>query len=435
MAPEQLTLPPEGAAFSSLEWMCRFGPNEKLTKVVGAPVKTTYLSPQTAEWGLTGEGVSEMLNQIGVSARYLQPHAEALGIILKAMLAALKPNSSINGVFAVCLSRAASSFSTPPRYRTNRIGLKTWTRVIDSLERMGFIEKLCGGFKGEGYFQGLTSTYVPTQTTSDWFSEHSSGLSLAHLSANEPLLLTSNKRLIDYPDNEHTNALRRQIEDINTVNRAHHFGLQKGLEVISIDQRLLTGKRRFRDDFQSGGRMFLALQQLKKKERANLIIDGEKTVELDFSSHAPRMLFHANGRPAPSDCYAHASVPRQIMKEAMLRVTNCDTRSTALRSLTVLLRERGIDYFSPKELLTAVEETNPFAVKGMKPGRWKEIQFLESRIACGIAHQLHKHDVPCLPIHDSFVVRQRDRDTLMRAMHEEYRKQFPEFSPVVTEAG
>lgn len=434
LAVEQSGLSSEEASLASLKWSSCFGPNEKLSKVVGSPLQTAYPSPQTAEWMLAGEAIYELAKQIGASTRYLTTHAEALGVILKEMLAALTVNET-RYTTAVCLTRAASSFSIPPRYRTNRIGLNAWTKAIDSLELMGFIEKLCGGFKGKGYFQGLTSTYVPTQGAIDWFKEHCSGLDLLHLSAREPVILTDGKRLVDYDDDEYTSTLRRQVQDVNNLNQAHQYALQKGPKVEFLDQRCMAGKRRFRDDFQSGGRLFLPLQQLKKTERSDLIIDGEKTLELDFSSHAPRMLFHMNGKPAPTDCYAHASVPRHIMKEAMLRVINCDSRSMALRSLRVFLRQESIHFLSPQELLTAVEETNPFAVKGMKPGRWKEIQFLESRIACGIAHQLHKHDVPCLPIHDSFVVRQRDRDTLMRAMHEEYRKQFPEFSPVVTEAG
>lgn len=434
MAKERFSLSPDGASLSSLRWICRFTPNEKLSKVLGESMSTAFPSPQLSEWTLVGSPIAKLVEKMGLSTRYRHARAEAVGVILMGLLATLATARDIVGVKGLCLSRAASSFLTPQRYRTNRIGQQVWTQSIDFLERMGFAQKLFGGFKGSGYFSGLTSTYVPTPRLEYWFVEHSSMLSLVRLSKSEPLLLTTSNRLIDYCDDDHTNALRRQIEDINRVNQSYQFTLQRGDCVEALDSHLLVGKRRFRDDFHSGGRLFLPLQGLRKSERQHLAIDGEKTTELDFSSHAPRMLFHMNGQEAPEDCYAHHSIPRELMKETMLRVTNCDTQRTALRSLSKLLREKGIKNTSSRELLEAVEQTNPHAVNGMKHGRWKEIQFTESKITCNIAHQLHKKGIPCLPIHDSFVVRNKDRDILRQVMYDEYQREFPRFVPVVKEA-
>jgi len=63
----------------------------------------------------------------------------------------------------------------------------------------------------------------------------------------------------------------------------------------------------FSDDFQHGGRFYThekdGYQSLSEEERACIHIDGEPTVELDFSGMQPRLLYSWGGIQYNGDPY------------------------------------------------------------------------------------------------------------------------------------
>ncbi len=57
-------------------------------------------------------------------------------------------------------------------------------------------------------------------------------------------------------------------------------------------------------------------------------------------------------------------------------------------------------------------------------GRGVELQNLDSCIAEAVLMHFTKQDIPCLCIHDSFIVEDRYKDELGDVMKEEYKKLF-----------
>ena len=416
--------------------------NVKLSRASNQPIHTAPLSPVKARLGLSGKPLDTLLRSLPVEGRYRHKYAQALGAILSSFMA-LEPVQQDDAITGLCLPRNDQALKCPTRYKVNDIGPKPWVAVIDWLCRKGFIEHVGGGYRGQGHFQGLTGAYVETIKLRNWIDQNREHLQIVKFTLSaETIHLTKGdgKTLTDYEDDETTEELRSKMRTVNSVNHRHHFELPgaPGLGWYSVPPVLLEAKRVFRDDFRSGGRVFSTLQQLSKDQRKRLRIDGYEVVELDYSSHQPRMLYHLHGLDAPEDCYAHPEIDRSLMKSAMVKVMNCKNRRQALGVLRGCLEEDTSpgkrQKLTPRALLEAVWNQHPLIRVSMGDELWKRLHYLESCIAVAIMEAMALEDRPCLGIHDSFVVAAQDRELLHHLMVQEYQRHMGGYSPIIKAA-
>ncbi len=126
--------------------------------------------------------------------------------------------------------------------------------------------------------------------------------------------------------------------------------LSKSIEVIRIAPNhavYLRGRRLhrvFNDGvFSLGGRMYGHwVQSLPKSLRADLILDGEPTFELDYGQTHPRMLAAEMGiNLGAGDIYAIDGWPRQQIKIATNIAINAKTYDSAIRAITREIGGRG----------------------------------------------------------------------------------------------
>lgn len=192
-----------------------------------------------------------------------------------------------------------------------------------------------------------------------------------------------------------------------------------------------------------GGRLYGAdYQLLSEDERANILINGELTVELDYGTLHISMLYHLKGIDFKGDAYSLGEYEpelksmlndenklRQVVKKAVNIIINASNIVNAKESLKKALKNQ--DIVKPKQLnkfckqiIDAITEKHEaikeffFSKKGIM------LQRIDSDIAFGIIEELMKRQILVLPIHDSFIVQRRYEQKLRDAMIRHYKAKF-----------
>jgi hypothetical protein len=171
--------------------------------------------------------------------------------------------------------------------------------------------------------------------------------------------------------------------------------------------------------FDLGGRFYgAAWQQMPKAWRSRILIDSEPTTELDFGSLHPRMAHNILERlDAPQDCYAGIHPSREIAKRAVSALLNMENGTTnAPRWFRV--EDAGMPW---KALAKAARAALPAIASHFGTGAGLRLQRVDSDIAEAVMLHFASRDIPCLGVHDSFIVQQRHADELKAVMRAAYR--------------
>lgn len=206
-----------------------------------------------------------------------------------------------------------------------------------------------------------------------------------------------------------------------------------------------THFRIFTDDFQHHGRIYTGRyghQGLRKEERARIRFDGELGIEVDFSGMHPRMLYHQCGIDYPNDPYVMwQRIPtdgqRLLAKKAFNALLNAESPRASIASCNSSLQITGKSRQARKDAkqlnrALAEQETSFAEVVAAVVRRHRDISDpfcddvgmrlmrIDSDIAMEIFDYFSKLGVPCLGVHDSFIVPTEHERTLRAKMIEIY---------------
>ncbi len=194
-----------------------------------------------------------------------------------------------------------------------------------------------------------------------------------------------------------------------------------------------------RSSFELGGRFYGNYQTLPKELRRHIVINNEPTVELDYSAHHIRMVYHLEGIDYREDPYlAITGDPKErvVFKLLLLVAMNAEDEGKALGGFRNKNRNKlkallgSLKDTTLKPLLARVIEAHPQIAHHIHTGAGVKLQYLDSQITEAILMRMTEQDTPCLPIHDSYIVPAQYEKQLLEAMMEEYR-QVMGFGPVV----
>ncbi|MFG5120659.1 hypothetical protein [Methylorubrum sp. POS3] len=232
---------------------------------------------------------------------------------------------------------------------------------------------------------------------------------------------------IEYPDTDRTHAYRAELQIINewiAGGRIEYHPAQKENETqVDLSDRYL--RRIFtRNRFDSGGRLFGGFwQNLKRRYRKGIMIEGEPAWEMDYRQIAPRILYSiAGAKPKQSDIYAipqFAGHPSEKnYREGFKKLLN-----------TLLFIEKPISR-KPKgtartlppgqcvtELADMLRDNHPDISPYFESGIGHHLQFLESEILIDVMIKLMEKGIVALPLHDAVMVpksRIPEANTIMR---------------------
>jgi len=216
--------------------------------------------------------------------------------------------------------------------------------------------------------------------------------------------------------------------------------------------------RIFIENSSLGGRFYGDYQNLPKAERDQILIDGERTVELDFKSLHYAMMYARVGIQMEGDPYVVQGFSRQTIKLVSLILANTShlhvlkgqiTQSGKAENQRLYpviqqklaiyneRKKRGLVCEKPyvpnwyesyiegvpegmtgEELVSAIQARHPAIADKFfgKTDIGLELQYLDSQI---MAHALSLlSDVPVLPVHDSIRCKVSDRERVREAMLE-----------------
>lgn len=170
-------------------------------------------------------------------------------------------------------------------------------------------------------------------------------------------------------------------------------------------------------------------------QRAELIINGDQVVELDFSALHPNLLYSAEGIQYPLDkdpyqIFNFHPLARPYLKQLLLYLLNSENFIKAEKAGNYFLKEnkseakrlRGIGIKKARPLLEAYfrehEAIAHYFCSGKETGL--RIMNLDARIALDVVYDFAKQGIPILSVHDSFIVQQQYHNQLRATMQHRY---------------
>lgn len=200
--------------------------------------------------------------------------------------------------------------------------------------------------------------------------------------------------------------------------------------------------RSFSERFTLGGRYYGAPWQFIGGElRAHITIDGQSTVEPDYSGYHLRMLYHLEGIECEKDPYGFCEPKlRTLYKDVALIMINCGAKRYLTNSIKKRFRDKGRENEFGKEIFDKgfikkmVAECEAFhePVKGFFCSDVGiKLQYIDSEITSCVLDYFIRSDIPILPVHDSFVVAEEHGQVLRTVMTEAYEYHLG-FEPVIT---
>jgi len=271
---------------------------------------------------------------------------------------------------------------------------------------------------------------MPEPAFRQWLNEHIADLEVVSFREAVEVIRQkdSKKRLCDYVDDELVIAVRERVEVSNLLRSGFDWSYipmsderqyQEGDQRRFIPNTSLRCHRQFRENFQSGGRFYCAAQSLRKGERATITVSGEPTIELDYKSLHPRLLYSDEGIEAPADCYASDARPRELTKLVSLLSINCKSLKQARQTLMQL---ENLPSDVASEYLRRYAEEHPGIAHRFFNSGWSRLQFLDSQIVDAVLTKATVKGIPVLPVHDSFIVATRYADWLKGTAAESYQE-------------
>lgn len=256
-------------------------------------------------------------------------------------------------------------------------------------------------------------------------------------------LKDGNKRLVAYGNDAFANSARDRLRIINdmlerqwadlaltddqiSTELKHIAGARDDEAAQSFDFAARTVHRVFNnDDWEQGGRFYGAWWiSCPSRLRPYILINGKRTVEVDYSGLHASMLYAQEGLPIPDDPY----------ERCLMKVGNKAERNLVKQTFNALLnadsvnRISEIDDYSPEVTGRCWDDFKRYIVSRYPEfrqyfgsGVGLRLQRKDSDLAETVMMQFAAKGYGCLPVHDSFIVHhglQDDLDKIMRAAFE-----------------
>ena len=231
--------------------------------------------------------------------------------------------------------------------------------------------------------------------------------------------------------NDQLKAMCQEMADRNY--KIDRYDIQETRKPRTLNFSHVHLRRIFaRGQMNLGGRFYGGWwQNIPKDYRRYITINGCQTVEVDFSTLHPTLLFLENKLDPPADFYDLGlrtqgnprfepdadkyEIKRKIIKGFANALINDERGVHKLGENSV--KTLGMGSTELRELLI---KTHPVFAKAIKSDAGVRYQYIDSRIAELVMMKLLKQNIVCLCVHDSFVVIDAFQDELVTAMKEAF---------------
>ena len=370
----------------------------------------------------------------------------------------------------LALRRGSRAYSNGSFYGMKHFSRKIILCLVDAFKDEGFIEYINGYYNKENK-KGVVSRVWATEKLLDTLSQYTSipvpdcdeeeepcrihylfGKKLSRVKLSRAIILKDkDKNLMRYKPTIAVQRMERFLNKYNDFITQHKITIpreavlentsngspllvplaSKANEYIDLDCELYrvfnNGK------FTLGGRFYGAeYQAFPDRLRAQILIDGERTFEKDYSACQIRMLYHKKGIEYKDDPYKIVNSDpsmRYLIKKMFHIIINAKSSKEAIEAYKYYIEHEP--FISNKnelkanawELAKTIKDKHKEIKQHFNTGIGVKLQFLDSRIAERILKHFTKKNIVCLCIHDSFIVQERYNNELIEVMKHEYKKE------------
>ena len=170
-----------------------------------------------------------------------------------------------------------------------------------------------------------------------------------------------------------------------------------------------------------GGRFYGGWWQgVKSEDRKHFLLDGERTEEVDYSQIHPRIIYIEAGVELVGDAYDIPGQDRNLCKAVFNILVNAASYKSALGAVN---QEMDGDRRGAEAVIEAIKERHSAVAHYFHSGVGVRLQGLDARMAEIVLTEMTvKRGIPILPVHDSFIVPERHRDTLVQVMKDAFER-------------
>ena len=242
---------------------------------------------------------------------------------------------------------------------------------------------------------------------------------------------------IPYKDTPYSKEIERTMSEYcNYLNKQE---IKIGDIVIDDIHLYRTYQNRKEMPFQFGGRSGGYWHSYSSEDRKRITINGKKTSSIDMHCSQLNILYkHATGKFFDKDFDAYR-IPgiderfRPVLKKILLIMLNANYLGIGQAVSNAMVKEEKKGnitlvelYKEFKESVSSIrsvvdkiierhEPVNHLFCLGKDMGQ--HYAWLETNLVFQIAHQLYCHDIPCLTVHDEFIVPTEDEGILEQIMY------------------
>lgn len=334
------------------------------------------------------------------------------------------------------------------RYGASFVSARTFTDAMHALEGHGLIYKSRGHRHDTQGNRGRVARYKCTPALIGAMRKLGvSGVDLCKRKTTDGIRLKDEKkRLIEYGDTAFSNRARDRLSVINGELESHWADLALSDEQLASELRNVRGTRDdeaaqtfdfsartvYRvfnnNDWGQGGRFYGAWWiSCPSRLRPYILIDGKRTVEVDFSGLHAAMLYAQEGIAVPDDPYERCLAKRGDRAErALVKQT-----FNALLNADGVDRIKEIDGYSPDTTGRQWHDFKWFIVNSFPEfaqyfgsGVGLRLQRKDSDLAETVMLRFAAMGFGCLPVHDSFIVHHGLQDELGNIMRTAFEAEF-----------
>lgn len=343
----------------------------------------------------------------------------------------------------VAYSRNKNTFNSK-RLKDLRLSGGLLVRVIDALAEAGYLEN----HKGVHFEHFKRQSRIrATEKLIDCIIGYNVIPSMISVVKREIILRDKNKKECKYRNNAMTRKMRDAIARLNSF----LSDINIEIELNSIDkQDILRIMRRMPDfskvrfhrifngkSFKKGGRCYGHwVQGIPREYRRKISINGEQVCEYDYSGLHIRLLYALKSLPAPvGDVYAidgYDPAKRPLLKTILQAIINAETIQAANRGAAYQARQMGIAIEKGEVKILAMKLMKKHALikEFFCSGKGVELQFIDSEMAVDILMDMMDKGIPCLPMHDSFIVPVSRGAELVQAMEQAFFRRYGELPKI-----
>lgn len=387
---------------------------------------------QLADAITTGEGRQKSRNDDA---------AHRFKTAIKVLLLNLFQAWSLGPQTTLGISLRSGSYSSMSRYSNSHLAYRQFKAAFEGLKTLGLLEISRRGSHNRETGEGRVTRVVATEKLGEMYKK----ADLSHfdvvLSPTYETIRLKNERgsTQEYEDTNDTIRMRSNLSRINHVLHRHwpdielsreewdHLQERLAQERLALDSKRnpidLSKRYLYRvfnnGTFDMGGRFYGGWwQNVPSSLRPYIRIDGKRTVEIDYSSIHPRILYAKERLSVPEDPYDIGLDPR--FRKAVKQTFNALVNAPSNHISPVSSFDADAIGMSWRDFKNVVRSGFEPIAKYFGTGEGVRLQKADSDILEKVLLHFATQGIPCLPVHDSVIIHHGYADVLTTIMVEAF---------------